>query len=202
MELLIGTGNPGKISEIQSALHNLPLVIKTLKDFPHLSEAVESGGSYLENAILKASHYSRLTGICTLADDSGLEVQSLNGRPGVLTARYGGGGLSDKQRYEHLLQELADVDDRRASFQCVIAIARDSRIEIAKGRCDGRIAWSPAGSHGFGFDPVFIPEGFDQTFAQLPAKIKDQISHRGKALVQARRIIETWLRLTGTETGS
>ena len=189
LSVLVATGNMGKLQEIQSILSRLSVVLHSLNEFQTLVEVEEVGTSFEENAILKATGYAAQTGFLTLADDSGLEVESLNGAPGVLSARYAGDQASDSERIAKLLSELSrkkDVD-RRARFVCVIAIA-DSNAHVLgtfEGTCEGRIAISPQGTNGFGYDPVFIPDGYSETFGLLTRDIKDTISHRGRALMAA-----------------
>lgn len=189
-ELLIATWNPGKISELSELLADLPLRLRGLADFPDVAEVAETGTTFEANARLKATGYAAQTGCWTLADDSGLEVAALGGAPGVLSARYPGPDASDATRVERLLAELATVPEaaRGARFVCVIALAKpaDERIELFHGTCSGRIADAPRGHGGFGYDPIFIPEGHRQTFGELPHAIKQQISHRARALSQAR----------------
>jgi XTP/dITP diphosphohydrolase len=190
LELLIGTGNFGKVAEIKRVLKDLPLKLHVVTDFPDIHPPVECGGSYEQNAIIKAQSYATQTGLWTLADDSGLEVTSLNGLPGLRSARFGGEGLSDADRASLLLSELltVDGDERSACFICAVAIAKPNGevINVAHGMCQGRIATAPSGHEGFGYDPVFIPTGYQMTFAEMPSLLKNNISHRGKALAATR----------------
>jgi XTP/dITP diphosphohydrolase len=192
-ELLIATGNKGKVAEFQSLLASLPLRLRGLAEFPAIGEVEETGSTFSDNAVLKASAYARGTGLWTLADDSGLEVDSLGGAPGVFSARYGGVGADDARRIELLLGELSQYagQERRARFVCVIAIADPvGRIaNVSTGRCEGLIADSPRGTQGFGYDPIFVPHGFDQTFGELSPNIKHGISHRALALRKARTFL-------------
>lgn len=184
-ELLIATYNAGKINEFARLLADLPLRLRGLSEFPGVSEVEETGDTFAENAKLKSEFYSELTGRLTLADDSGLEVEALDGAPGVRSARYAGPGASDTQRTARLLEELNATEDahRRARFVCVIAIADPvtSMVELFRGECTGRIAREPKGTEGFGYDPVFLPGGYAHTFGELPSEIKNRISHRGRA---------------------
>lgn len=187
-ELLIATRNPGKVWEVSEKLNGLPLRLLYLADFPAVQAASETGVTYLENAIIKARSYAVQSHCWTLADDSGLEVAALGGAPGPLSARYAGANASDAERIERLLQELDRTQDphRRARFVCAIALA-DGAGNIAgtfTGTCEGSIARAPRGSHGFGYDPIFIPDGYDKTFGELSAEIKQRISHRARALEQ------------------
>ena len=193
-ELLIGTANRGKVTEIKRVLKDLPLKLLVVTDFPSLQPPVEDGSSYAENAIIKARSYAEQTGLLTLADDSGLEVFALNGLPGLRSARFGGEGLSDADRTSLLLSKLLKVDEelRAASFICAMAIAKPNGevINVSHGTCPGNIARAPCGEQGFGYDPVFIPAGYDMTFAEMRLPSKNTISHRGQALAATREFLE------------
>ncbi|MCI0396981.1 MAG: RdgB/HAM1 family non-canonical purine NTP pyrophosphatase [Chloroflexi bacterium] len=181
----MATRNTGKVAELADLLRDLDVAWLSLDEAGVAFEVEETGETFEENAVLKATTYAGATGLLTLADDSGLEVDALGGRPGVYTARYGGAGLTSIQRYERLLQELAGVPWKRrtARFRCMIALAGpDGLIGTAAGVCEGRIAWEPAGSGGFGYDPVFYLPDQGLTMAQLPAEEKHKISHRGRAV--------------------
>lgn len=195
MKLLIGTRNKGKAHEIATIFSDLDLTFLTLNDFENVPEVEESGDTYRDNAILKAEGYARQCGVLTLADDSGLEVSALNGAPGVLSARYAGPGASDRDRIEHLLAEIAKVPnaDKKARFVSVVALAQPEEgfLRSEAGICEGSLVDSPRGSNGFGYDPIFVPDGFDSTYAELPSSIKDQISHRAKALSAMRSFLKT-----------
>ena len=188
-ELLVATHNAGKVVELARLLSDLPLRLRLLSEVGDIPEAVETGATFAENAALKAAHYSARSGLLTLSDDSGLVVDALGGRPGVYSARYAGPHATYAERMEKLLEELAATGDgeRRARFVCVIAIADPStgEIETFDGLCEGRIARAPRGTRGFGYDPVFVPEGHAQTFGELPDEIKRDISHRARALAKA-----------------
>jgi XTP/dITP diphosphohydrolase len=189
-ELLIATGNAGKVREVLPLLDGLPLRLRSLAEFSGVAEVEETGTTFTENAALKATAYAEQTGLWTLADDSGLEVDALGGAPGVFSARYGGAGASDADRVNRLLAELSRTGDvlRRARFVCVIAIAGpDGRlVKTSTGICEGSIALAPRGDGGFGYDPVFIPDGYQASFGELPAEIKQRISHRARALAAVR----------------
>ena len=186
LKILMATGNAGKVRELRELLANLPVRLIDLTEFPHIVEPEETGTTFLENAGLKAKSYSLQTGLWALADDSGLEVEALNGAPGVFSARYGGAKASDKERLDKLLGELADTENRRARFVCAMTVT-DEKGAIkfnAEGVCDGIIALRASGEGGFGYDPIFIPEGFSETFGELPIEVKQQISHRKRAIVE------------------
>jgi XTP/dITP diphosphohydrolase len=188
MEILIATKNKGKIKELESLLENSLITLRSLTEFPDITEVEETGETFVENAVLKARSYALQTGLWALADDSGLEVEALGGKPGVLSARFAGEGekSTDEKNTAKLLDELAKSKntERFARFFCAMAISdKNGDIKfLAEGICNGEIALSPSGTNGFGYDPVFIPEEFKQTFGELPDKIKQKISHRARAL--------------------
>ena len=197
-ELLIATRNTGKIVELQSLLASLPqLRLRSLTEFPEVADVAETGTTFAENAALKAREYAKQTQFWSLADDSGLEVDALGGAPGVYSARYAGEDASDAARIERLLDTLSQTGDadRRARFVCVIAIS-DPQGEIANlstGICEGTIAYAPRGTNGFGYDPIFVPDGYEQSFGELPTEIKEVISHRARSLKAARSfLLETF----------
>ena len=191
--LLLGTRNPGKVIEIVSILADSGWSFSSLHEFPNVGEAEENFSTFAENAIAKAQFYAAATGLCALADDSGLEVEALGGAPGVFSARYAGADASDADRRALLLSELARVEDsnRRARFVAVVAISKPNGevLNISEGMCSGTITFSPRGTGGFGYDPLFLPDGYDQTFAELPDTIKNQISHRARALLGTRTFL-------------
>ncbi len=185
--LVIATGNKGKTAEIREILKDFPIEIRNLDDFGPIPEVEEDGQTFDDNAYKKASFTARVLGFPALADDSGLAVDALEGRPGVFSARYGGEGLSDRDRYEKLLEEMKGKENRKAAFECVISIAVPTGPALTyEGRCEGVIADSPQGDEGFGYDPVFYYPPLGKTFAQMSPEEKNQISHRGKALQEVR----------------
>ena len=192
--LLIATGNPGKMREYQDLLRDVPFELVSLRELGITHEVDETGETFEENAWLKASEYAAISGMLTLADDSGLEVDALNGDPGVHSARYGGGACSDDQdRVTLLLKNLEDVpwEERSARFRCVINVAipagakSPSRqpvlIAKAEGSVSGMIQYTLEGDEGFGYDPVFYVPAYGKTIAQLPLDVKNKISHRANA---------------------
>ncbi|HEV7905516.1 MAG TPA: XTP/dITP diphosphatase [Pyrinomonadaceae bacterium] len=189
-ELLIATNNAGKIRELTALLSNLPLRLRRLSEFPQIVEVEETGETFAANAELKARLYSRQTNLWTLADDSGLEVDALDGAPGVLSARYAGADATDAERNARLLAALNGTDDtqRTARFTCAIALYEPGAetTKLFAGTCEGRIARQPRGDNGFGYDPLFIPTGYAQTFGELPDELKHQLSHRARALHAVR----------------
>jgi XTP/dITP diphosphohydrolase len=192
-ELLVATNNEGKVRELTALLSDLPLHLRTLSELPWIAEAEETGDTFEQNALLKARHYCSESGLWTMADDSGLAVDALGGAPGVYSARYGGRGISYAERMTLLLEALDATGDaeRRARFVCVIAVADPLTFEVEtfEGVCEGRIAEAPRGTGGFGYDSLFIPDGFTQSFGELPSEVKQRLSHRARALAKAHRYL-------------
>ncbi len=196
MRVVLATANPGKQREFAALLgpRGIELVLQSEL---HIDSIAETGHSFEDNALLKARHAAALSGLPALADDSGLEVDALGGRPGVWSARFAGPGASDADNNRQLLQALAERPDapRSARYRCVLALVRsadDPRPLLARGSWEGRIAHSPAGSGGFGYDPYFIPEGFECTAAELSAVQKNALSHRGAALRDLIARLDSW----------
>ena len=190
MRLLIATTNPGKVREYADLFAGLPCELVGLVDVGINMDVEETGATYEENALLKACEYAAQSGLLTLADDSGLEVDALQGRPGVHSARY---APDSPARIQKLLAEMKDApdDQRRARFQCVIALARPAgQTETTRGSCEGWIAREPRGVNGFGFDPVFYMPEHHATMAELPESFKNTISHRAHAAQKMRLILE------------
>lgn len=187
-EVVIATSNPGKLLEIRAILGDVPASLRSLGAFPDVL-LPDEGDDYEENAVAKARACARDAGRLALADDSGLEVTGLDGRPGPHSARYGGADLDDAGRRAALLAEMAPLEGeaRRARFVCVVALASaDGQVITARGECAGRILEAPRGSGGFGYDPVFAPEGGDRSMAELPPARKNRISHRALAFLELR----------------
>jgi len=186
--LLVATTNRKKLAELADALRDFDCRLESLADVDNAPVVEETGATFEENAELKAVALSRHTGLLTLADDSGLEVDALEGRPGVHSARYaseGPGNASDAANRVKLLTELRGVppENRTARFRCAIAVAKDGKVVLrSSGAVEGTILTEERGSGGFGYDPLFVPVGFDRTFAELPLEAKQKISHRGNAL--------------------
>ena len=197
--LVIATKNKGKIKEIKDLLKGFPIAVKSLEDFGPIPDVEETGQTFDENAYIKASVTSRILGLPTLADDSGLIVEALDGAPGVYSARYGGEHATDPERCQKLLHEMRHVTNRKAAFECVISIAVPTGAALTyEARCGGEIADQPAGENGFGYDPVFYYPPLKKTFAQLTREEKSLVSHRGKALKELRDEfdkVRTWIRL-------
>jgi len=191
-KLLLATTNRGKIGEYRRLLSGLPFELVTPDEIGIDIHVEESRPSYEENASIKARAYAAASHLITLADDSGLEVEALNGAPGIRSARAAGKTAGDKDRIEHLLARLKAVplEKRTAHFKCVIAIATpEGRTELCYGECSGLIALEPRGENGFGYDPVFYLPEFKRTMAELPLDLKNQISHRGRAAHEAYGIL-------------
>ena len=190
--LLLATGNKGKAREYRSLLEGIPFRLMTPDEAGINLEVEETGTSFEENARLKATALAAASGLLTLADDSGLEVDALGGEPGVLSARYAGEGVSDEERVSYLLGKLKDVPDgkRTARFRCVIAIAAPEKvIGLCEGDCRGVITGEPRGEHGFGYDPVFYLPELGRTMAELTPEEKNRVSHRAHAAARARELL-------------
>jgi XTP/dITP diphosphohydrolase len=189
--IVLATRNKFKIEEIKTILKDLNLEILTLDDFPDVPALKEDGSTFRENALRKARTVHKLTKLPALADDSGLEVFYLNGRPGVLSARYAGAGATDKLNNDKLLKEMRGVPPRRrkAQFHALIALAGEGYEETTEGICEGNLGQSPRGTNGFGYDPLFIPPGGDRTYAELTSEEKNKISHRAKALEKMKGVL-------------
>ncbi|MGB8330576.1 MAG: RdgB/HAM1 family non-canonical purine NTP pyrophosphatase [Polyangiales bacterium] len=186
MRILLATMNAGKLDEYQRLLADVPgLELETMAILSEPVEVIEDGETFRANALKKASEIAALAGVACMADDSGLEVDALGGRPGVHSARYAGQGATDAQNNQKLLDELSGVPDRQrtARFRCAIALVDAGGREIAasEGACEGRIGRQARGGQGFGYDPLFIPDGYAQTMAELGPQTKNAISHRAKA---------------------
>lgn len=194
--LVLATRNSHKVAEIKSLLSALPIEVKDLRDFPSFPEVEETGDTLEENATLKALAAHVRTGLPAIADDTGLEVFYLLGRPGVFSARYAGENASFADNNRKLIRELTQVPARKrqAQFRCVVSLVGTDLEMCFEGAVKGRIGLAPRGNNGFGYDPLFIPDGYDRTYAECSAEEKNAISHRGMAV---NRLIEF---LTGKET--
>jgi XTP/dITP diphosphohydrolase len=194
-DVIVATRNRGKLREIRSVLQGLRFRVRGLTDFEDIPGVEEDGKSFAENGLKKARFYSRLFGKLTIADDSGLEVDALNGNPGIYSARYAGMEASDQENRKKLLKELegVPVSKRGAAFKCVMAmVSPDGREAVTEGTCRGRIGFKEVGKRGFGYDPIFFLPRHGKTMAQLTLDEKNRISHRGKALRKLRKILNTF----------
>ncbi len=196
MKLVIATKNTNKVREMRDRLCSVPdMEVLSLADFPEIPDIAEDGDSFTENAVIKALAVASFTGMTSLADDSGLVVDALDGAPGIYSARFGGPGLTDAERCELLLEKMAPVPDGRrcARFVCVMAVARpDAVLHTAEGICEGSIIHAMRGNQGFGYDPVFLVEGTDRTMAELSLEEKNRISHRARALEATVQFLEKY----------
>jgi XTP/dITP diphosphohydrolase len=191
-KLLVATNNRGKLREYADLLKGIPFELTTLSEQGITEEVEESGSSLQQNAIHKATSYAKLSGLTTMADDSGLEVDALDGAPGPLSRRYAGDNVSDKERNDYLLAKLRDVpwEKRTARFRAVIAIVSpDGKVKTTEGVCEGIIAFDFKGTGGFGYDPIFYLPELGKHMAELSLVEKNRISHRAKAAQKARRIL-------------
>ena len=185
--LVIATRNKGKTKEIKDLLKDFPVDIKDIDDFGPIPHLEEDGDTFDENAYKKASFAARILGFPALADDSGLTVEALKGAPGIHSARYTGENATDEQRYLKLLSEMEGMSNRKAAFECVISIAVPTGPALTyEARCEGLITQVPAGSKGFGYDPIFYYPPYKKTFAELTRQEKNRVSHRGKALAELK----------------
>jgi len=188
--IVVASNNEHKIREIKEILSGFE--IKKASDVINDFEVEETGSSFCENAYLKAKALSEYINDIVLADDSGLEVFALNNEPGIFSARYAG-SRNDKENLEKLLKNLKETGDKRARFVCCMAVIAGDKVIQKEGYVYGRIVDKPIGDNGFGYDPVFVPEGYDKTFAQMPAQIKNRLSHRKAALFKIKRALEEML---------
>lgn len=192
IELVIATRNPGKLREIEAILAHLPLKLLSLKNFPDIPDIVEDGTTFAANAGKKASAIACLTRRLAIADDSGLTVEALKGRPGIFSARFAGNEATDQERYQKLLDEMLGIPDgqRQAAFVCAIAISSPcGETQVVEREIRGWITFAPQGEYGFGYDPIFFVPEFGKTMAELEPEVKDRISHRARALEKIKLIL-------------
>jgi XTP/dITP diphosphohydrolase len=183
--VVLATRNQGKIREFQEILRNVDIELKSLNDFGPLPEVVEDGETFDDNAYKKAHFTAKVLGLPAIADDSGLEVEALDGAPGVRSARYAGENANDRENIDKLLREMAGQSNRKAAFTCFISIAVPSGPALTyEGHCEGEITSEPRGTDGFGYDPVFFHPPTGRTFAEMSLEEKNQVSHRGSALAE------------------
>jgi len=195
-ELLVGSKNRAKASEIRRLLRGLAVQVLDLSAFSELPDVAEEGETFEANAIAKAKAFARMTRLTTLADDSGLEVDALGGRPGIYSARFAGPNADDEANNRRLLEMLAETPpfERTARFRCVIAVATPERLLFTcEGSVEGVITGEPRGPHGFGYDPLFFYPGYGETFGMVGPEMKDLVSHRSRALRQFKRLFAEYL---------
>ncbi len=194
-KIVVASRNEHKIREIRFFLSDLAIEVLTLNQYPDVPHLLEDGATFRENALAKAHQVFKQTGIMSLADDSGLEVFFLNGRPGVHSARYAGTELNDEANNRKLLQAMKAVAPRRrgAQFHAVLALVGKDVEQTTEGLCPGTLAESPRGSNGFGYDPIFIPSGYTRTYAELTSEEKNRISHRSRAFAAMREFLKSRL---------
>lgn len=197
MDLLLATTNSGKIRELTGLLAAAGITAYGLPEGMVIEPPREGGSTFAENAAIKAAYYARRLDMPVLADDSGLEVAALHGEPGVRSARYGGDETTFDEKMRLILDRLAETEssDRKARFVCAAALAdrKGNIVNLTIGTCDGSIAEAPFGTAGFGYDPIFVPDGFDLTFGELPSEIKDGLSHRSKAIAEMLPFLREFL---------
>lgn len=205
IELVLATRNEHKTREIREILGGLPVRILNLEEAGSFPEVVEDGRSFEENAVKKAMTIARASGMISMADDSGLVVDALDGQPGVFSARFAGLHATDAENNAKLLALLDGIGlpERKARFICCVAICDPrGQCTTVQGSCEGHIALQASGSGGFGYDPLFVPNGHSQSFAELPAEVKNAISHRGRALLQVRQALEELITVDDRDAGA
>ncbi len=193
--LLLATTNRHKLDEFYTIFSDLPLTLQSLREVQIDTDVEETGQTFAENAQLKARFYAQASGMLSLADDSGLEIDALGGAPGVYSARFAGRETSYEERFRLILEQMRGLtgEQRRARFRCAIALAEpDGQCRIVEGMIEGIVADSPRGTHGFGYDPIFLLPELGRTFAELTSEQKNRISHRGRAAQFARVLLEYW----------
>lgn len=191
-EIVLASRNPNKIEELRELLSLPDLRVLSTADFPELEEVDEDALTLEGNALKKAHYVAMVTGLPSLADDTGLEVSALNGAPGVYSARYAGEQASYDDNVEKLLSEMEDIEQRKAQFRTVVAFVDADKQWMFEGVCRGHISRYRKGVKGFGYDPIFVPDGFEQSFAEMGSKQKNSISHRGLAMKEAVAFLQKW----------
>ncbi len=195
-ELIVATNNKGKLEEIKAILKDFSFRIRGLSEIGFEGDIEENGTTFLENSLIKAKTIANLYGKYVLADDSGLEVAYLGGKPGVFSARFAGNNATDEENNKKLLRELEGVprENRKAAFRCVMSLASpDGRWVASVGSCRGEITFEPRGTHGFGYDPIFFIPQLNKTMAEIPLEVKNTLSHRAKALERMKSLIEDFV---------
>jgi len=195
LKIILATRNSGKIKEMKVKLKEYPVIVECLIDYPEIPEIEEIGKTFAENASIKAKEVAKWTNLPALADDSGLEIDYIGKKPGIYSSRW---GSTDQERIKKVLDALQNTksEQRGARFVCAMSLViPEQRNYRTKGICSGRITLSPKGTEGFGYDPIFVPDGYDQTFAELGVNIKNRISHRAVALEKMINIIVDYFKL-------
>jgi len=196
MDIIIATSNQNKLKEFKALLKDHKISILSLNDFPQIPAVVEDGKSFYENALKKATTVARCTGKLTIADDSGIEVEALGGKPGVYSSRFAGEDASDEENNARLLKELQGIppDKRGACFKCVLVIAKpEGETAFVEGECRGTIIEELRGHYGFGYDPLFLVPEYNKTFSEITPEEKNKISHRAKALQKLLELLPNYL---------
>jgi XTP/dITP diphosphohydrolase len=196
MDIIIATSNQNKLKEFKALLKDHKVRILSLKDFPQIPAVVEDGKNFYENALKKATTVARLTGKLTIADDSGIEVEALGGKPGVYSSRFAGEDASDEENNARLLKELQGIppDKRGSCFKCVLVIAKpEGETAFVEGECRGIIIEELRGHYGFGYDPLFLVPEYNKTFSEITPEEKNKISHRAKALKKLLKLLPNYL---------
>ena len=196
MDIIIATSNQNKLKEFKALLKDYKVSLLSLKDFPQIPAVVEDGKSFYENALKKATTVARCTGKLTIADDSGIEVEALGGKPGVYSSRFAGEDASDEENNARLLKELQGIppDKRGACFKCVLVIAKpEGETAFVEGECRGTIIEELRGHYGFGYDPLFLVPEYNKTFSEITPEEKNKISHRAKALQKLLKLLPNYL---------
>jgi len=196
MDIVLATKNKGKVKELERLLADLHINILPMSDFPEVGEIEESGETFEENALIKAREVANITGYIAMADDSGLAVDALDGKPGVYSARYAGEGAGDEANNRKLIEDMNELslDKRSAAFICFMAVVDPSGKSITtSGRCEGIVRDVPSGRGGFGYDPLFYVEEYGCTMAELSPEVKNSISHRGRAVAELKKLLPGFL---------
>jgi len=196
-ELIVATTNKGKLREIKDLLKDLPLMIRSLADFPDAPKIIEDGHTFIQNALKKAATIALYTGKLTLGEDSGLEVKALENKPGIYSARFSGPNATDKKNNQKLLRSLRGVpfDQRQARYRCSAALVdSEGIIDVVDRRCSGLITFRSKGKNGFGYDPLFFLPRYNKTFGELDPSIKAKISHRARALAKIKKSLQKYLK--------
>ncbi|MDD5772168.1 MAG: XTP/dITP diphosphatase [bacterium] len=193
MDIIVATRNKGKLKEIKELLKDIPVNLLSLNDFKNIPEVKEDGFTFQENALIKAKIVAEITGFPVLSDDSGLEIDALNGQPGIHSARFSGDNAKDSDNIRKVLDLLGKLPEKKrlARFRAVACLHfPDGKTKFTEGTCEGKMIFAPRGENGFGYDPIFMPKGYKKTFAELDETIKNCISHRAKAMEKMKKVLK------------